>query len=456
MIKEIPFINPTAVLERLKRQPYCFLLESSLEHHELGRFSFIGSTPFLTVKSQNSRVEVTGDESYVTDGNPFDIAGDYLRKFSFQYECDHIPFIGGAVGYFGYGLRQFIEKLPNRNIDDLNLPDMMLSFYDSIMIFDHQQKRCMISVIPELRSESDVPDYEQLIEGIRYKTDDQTKTRKIGARIHADFSKDSYIDAIRKVKDYISAGDIFQANIAQRFGTDLRIDPFQLYAKLRTINSAPFSAYLDFKQFQIISSSPERFLKIKNGTVETRPIKGTRPRGDDPDENARQANELVENEKDKAENLMIVDLLRNDLGKVCEYGSVKVQALFELEAYPTLFHLVSTITGKMRRGMQCIDVLKACFPGGSITGAPKIRAMEIIDELEPVNRGVYTGSIGYIGFNGNMDTNIVIRTIIAKGEKAYFHVGGGIVADSNAEAEYAETLHKARALMQALEIERRL
>jgi len=455
MIKEIPFIHPTSVLERLKHQPYCFLLESSLEQHDLGRFSFIGSTPFLTIKSLKNRVEVSGDESSVIDANPFDIARDYLRKFSFQFECGDIPFIGGAVGYFGYGLRQFIEKLPNHNSDDLNLPDMMLNFYDSVIIFDHQQKRCMISTIPNLRSRSDTLSYEQMIQKIGHNTEDQTKTKTNGVKLHASSSRASYINAVRKAKDYISAGDIFQANLSQRFEIDLGSEPLQLYSRLRAINPAPFSAYLDFGQFQIISSSPERFLKIKSGTVETRPIKGTRPRVDDPVENIRHANELLENEKDRAENLMIVDLLRNDLGKVCEYGSVNVQALFELEICPTLFHLASTVTGKMRRGMQCIDVLKACFPGGSITGAPKIRAMEIIDELEPVNRGVYTGSMGYIGFNGNMDTNIAIRTIITKSKKAYFHAGSGIVADSDPEAEYIETLHKSRALMQALDAELR-
>src|SRR5208282_2208648 len=317
------------------------------------------------------------------------------------------------VGYFGYGLRRFVETLPNRNSNDLNTPDLVLNFYDSVIIFDHKQKQCMISMIPGLRMKSDGPDFEQTLANIQ-DNGNSSDPEQEDAQLRSPFSKDSYVGAVRKIKDYISAGDIFQVNLSQRFETVLKIEPLQLYARLRRINPAPFSAYLDLGEFQIVSSSPERFLKIREGTVETRPIKGTRRRGRDSKEDVCLANALVASEKDQAENLMIVDLLRNDLGKVCEFGSVEVRALCELETYPSLFHLVSTVTGKIKSGVQCIDVLKACFPGGSVTGAPKIRAIEIIDELEPKSRGVYTGSIGYIGFNGNMDTNIVIRTIIVK------------------------------------------
>ncbi|MGO9645430.1 MAG: aminodeoxychorismate synthase component I [Candidatus Bathyarchaeia archaeon] len=448
IIKQAPYSSPFSVLESLKDQPYCFLLESSLEDPERGRFSFIGSNPFLTIKSLNNRVEVSGDESHITDLDPFEVVKNYLNKFSFQFECD-LPFIGGAVGYFGYDLRRFVEKFPNRKSNDLNTPDLVLNFYDSVIIFDHKQKQCMISMLPGLRMKSNGPDFEQTLANI-HNNGNQSDPEQEDAQLRSLFSKASYVAAVRKIKDYISAGDIFQVNLSQRFETVLKIEPLQLYARLRRINPAPFSAYLDLGEFQIVSSSPERFLKIREGTVETRPIKGTRRRGRDSKEDVCLANALVASEKDQAENLMIVDLLRNDLGKVCEFGSVEVRALCELETYPSLFHLVSTVTGKIKSGVQCIDVLKACFPGGSVTGAPKIRAMEIIDELEPKSRGVYTGSIGYIGFNGNMDTNIVIRTIIVKDGKAYFHVGGGIVADSDPESEYAETLDKARALIQAL------
>jgi para-aminobenzoate synthetase component 1 len=418
-----------------------------LEHSERGRFSFIGSNPFLTIKGVNNRVEVSGDECYETDLDPFEVVKRYLNKFSFHFECD-LPFIGGAIGYFGYDLRRFVEKLPNRNSNDLKTPDLVLNFYDSIIIFDHKRKQCMISKIPGLRMKTDGLDFKQIM-NMRI-NDIPSNPEQEAAQLSSPFSKDSYVAAVRKIKDYISAGDIFQVNLSQRFESPLKIEPLQLYARLRRINPAPFSAYLDLGEFQIVSSSPERFLKIREGTVETRPIKGTRRRGRNPKEDVCLANELAASEKDQAENLMIVDLLRNDLGKVCDFGSVKVRALCELETYPSVFHLVSTVTGKIKNDVQCIDVLKACFPGGSITGAPKIRAMEIIDELEPKSRGVYTGSIGYIGFNGNMDTNIVIRTIIVKDRKAYFHVGGGIVADSDPELEYAETLDKARALIQAL------
>ena len=418
-----------------------------MEDPERGRFSFIGSKPFLTIKSLNNHVEVSGDECYETNRDPFEIIKKYLNKLSFRFECD-LPFIGGAVGYFGYGLRRFVEKLPNRNSNDLKTPDLVLNFYDSLIIFDHTRKQCMISKIPGLRIKTDGPNFVQTLTNKR--NDDTSTSEQETVQLRSSFSKDSYVATVRRIKDYISAGDIFQVNLSQRFETTLKIEPLQLYARLRKINPAPFSAYLDLGEFQILSSSPERFLKIRGKTVETRPIKGTRRRGQTPKEDVLLANELSASEKDQAENLMIVDLLRNDLGKVCEFGSIEVRALCELETYPSVFHLVSTITGKIKSDVHCIDVLKACFPGGSITGAPKIRAMEIIDELEPNSRGVYTGSIGYIGFNGNMDTNIVIRTIIMKAGKAYFHVGSGIVADSDPESEYVETLDKARALIQAL------
>jgi para-aminobenzoate synthetase component 1 len=258
--------------------------------------------------------------------------------------------------------------------------------------------------------------------------------------------------AVNKVREYIAAGDVFQVNASQRFEADLKMSAFELYKRLRAVNPAPFSSYLSFPEVAIVSASPERFLKVQTDLVETRPIKGTRPRGRDSVEDKLLADELTHSAKDRAENLMIVDLERNDLGRVCRYGTVKVTELAILETFPTVFHLTSTVTGRLRRGKSNVDLLKATFPGGSITGAPKVRAMEIINEIEPTRRSVYTGSIGYLGFNEDMDINIVIRTFLIKEGKAYFQVGGGIIYDSEPEAEYIETLDKARALIGALQL----
>jgi para-aminobenzoate synthetase component 1 len=264
------------------------------------------------------------------------------------------------------------------------------------------------------------------------------------------FTHQEYVDAVEKARQYIIAGDIFEVNISQRFEAELSITPYELYKRLRQINPAPFACYLGFDEVTVVSASPERFIRTRGDWIETRPVKGTRPRGKTPEEDEALANELLSSAKDRAENIMIVDLERNDLGRVCSYGSVKVTELTILEVFPTVFHLTSTVEGRLREGKNCIDLLKATFPGGSITGAPKVRAMEIIDELEPTKRSIYTGNIGYLSFNGDIDLNIAIRTFLVKGSKAYFQVGGAVVYDSNPEAEYQETLDKGKALVAAL------
>jgi len=264
------------------------------------------------------------------------------------------------------------------------------------------------------------------------------------------FTHEEYVGAVEKARQYIIAGDIFEVNLSQRFEAELSITPYELYKRLRQINLAPFACYLGFDEVSVVSASPERFLRVRGDWVETRPIKGTRPRGKTSEEDEALANELLSSSKDRAENIMIVDLERNDLGRVCRFGTIKVTELAILEVFPTVFHLTSTVVGRLREDKSCIDLLKATFPGGSITGAPKVRAMEIIEELEPTKRSVYTGNIGYLSFNGNLDLNIAIRTFLVKGRKAYFQVGGAVVYDSNPEAEYQETLDKARALIDAL------
>ena len=364
---------------------------------------------------------------------PFEVlypgsAFDALRKTLARHRAS--PAEGtlseGAIGYLGYEVHRFLENSPVTAGDDIGLPDHWLGLYDKAIVFRNESKSRSKSMSMRGRANK-IP-------------------------LMSSFSKAEYLEAVRRVKDYIAAGDVYQVNLSQRFSTPLEIDPWDMYLLLRERNPAPYAAYINAGDFQIISSSPECFLTLDpiSRRVETRPIKGTRPRSADPIEDDRLARELESSEKDMAENVMIVDLERNDLGRVCEFGSVKVPELALIESHPTVHHLVSRVTGRLRDDCDSIDLLTATFPGGSITGAPKIRAMEIIAELEPVRRGVYTGSIGCLGFDGSANLSIAIRTAIVKDGMCHFHVGGGIVADSDPESEYQETLDKGRAFMEVL------
>jgi para-aminobenzoate synthetase component 1 len=361
-----------------------------------------------------------------------------------------IPFQGGAVGYFGYDMGHHIEMLPRTAIDDVGIPDSCFGFYDCIIAKDHQSRDTYI-IANGIKAKP-----ETLIEVIKRKLNTLTESsfnKKPGiacGEIQSNFEKEDYLKAVRSIKGYIRKGDIYQANLTQRFRCNTEDSPFSIYGRLRQLNPAPFACYMNFGEGYILSSSPERFLKINDNIIETRPIKGTRPRGRTAEEDRANKEELLSSEKDKSELLMIVDLERNDLGKVSKTATVKVPELFYPEEYATVHHLVATVTGELQDGLEAIDAIKAAFPGGSITGAPKIRSMEIIDELEPTQRNIYTGSIGYMGFNGSVDLNIAIRTIVMKDGTAYFQAGGGIVWDSNPEMEYEETLHKARALFRTL------
>ena len=368
---------------------------------------------------------------------------------------DSIPFIGGAVGYFAYDLCHFIERLPDTTIDDIRFPDMYFAFYTKIVAIDHLTGRSYVAVSDftgrgqtELQREAD--EYVAGIAAAGRLPFKQTNVIKKATEVESNFTREEYLEAIQRAKDYIFAGDIFQANISQRFHAQIHSSHAALYTRLREIHPAPFACYLSFDDKAVVSSSPERFLRIQNAHVETRPIKGTRPRGKNKREDEKMKAELLASKKDEAELTMIVDLERNDLGRVCDYGTVKVTEKKVIEEYPTVYHLVATVEGDLHARYNTIDLLKATFPGGSITGAPKIRAMEIIDELEPTKRSVYTGAIGYFSFNGNVDLNIAIRTFLVSGADAYFQAGGGIVADSQLESEYDETLDKARALMESV------
>jgi len=460
----------------IKEGPCSFFLESGMDPERLGRYSFMGSEPFLVVTSRGSDVTlIRGQEREVRRGNPFDVVFGLLDTYALDPGPAPVPFVGGAVGYFGYDLCRFVEQLPSTVVDDLRIPECCFAFYDHVVAFDHMEGRAYLVVngfpdldegqrlnrsrlrMAELRerysSSPPVPGGGYHAQGGRPTASPiSNDVEDEGIALRSDFTREEYLEAVDRVREYIAAGDVFQVNLSQRFVADLQVSAYDLYRRLRVVNPAPFSSYLDLPEVVVVSASPERFLRRRGDLVETRPIKGTRPRGRDAVEDERLARELLASEKDRAENVMIVDLERNDLGRVCRYGTVQVTELAVLETFPTVHHLTSTITGTLPGGTKNADLLKAMFPGGSITGAPKVRAMEIIDELEKARRGVFAGSIGYLGFNGDLDINIAIRTFIIKDGKAYFQVGGGVTYSSDPEAEYVETLDKARGLIRALQL----
>ncbi len=466
------------LFELIKDKPYGFFLDSGMDTQRLGRYSFLGSEPFLVISSRGSEVTlIRGHEHEVQHGNPFDTIGKLLEVYRLDHCPAPVPFLGGAVGYFSYDLCHFIERLPSTAIDDLKFPESYFAFYDTVVAFDHLENKAYLVAtgFPEMEEGQRLRRARMRLEETKdwlcsshsviasetkqsrdrdcfVATAPRNDRQNKEITLKSNFTPQEYMKAVNRVREYIAAGDVFQVNVSQRFEADLKISPFELYRRLRRVNPAPFASYLNFPGVAIVSASPERFLKVKSDLVETRPIKGTRPRGKDSVEDERLAHELVHSAKDHAENVMIVDLERNDLGRVCLYGTVKVTELAILETFPTVFHLTSTVLGRLRRSKSNVDLLKATFPGGSITGAPKVRAMEIIDEIEPTKRSVYTGSIGYLSFNEDMDINIVIRTFLIKEGRAYFQVGGGIIYDSDPESEYMETLDKARALIRALQL----
>jgi para-aminobenzoate synthetase component 1 len=441
-------------------RPFSFFLDSGMDPGKLGCYSFMGSDPFLVLRSRGDEVSLIRDGiEEVKRVNPFDVLGELLEAYSLDGGQAGLPFVGGAVGYFSYDLCHFIERLPSTAVDDLSLPECYLAFYDAMVAFDHlEEKAYMVTTgFPELGESRRQRRMEMKLKELKSQVLNcpplsTAEENFVGENmvLKSNFSHEGYLQAVATAREYICAGDIFEVNLSQRFEADLSMSPYELYKRLRKINPAPFANYFNFDGVSIVGSSPERFMKVRGDWVETRPIKGTRPRGKSPDEDQALAQELLTSVKDRAENMMIVDLERNDIGRVCRYGTVKVTELAILETYPTVFHLTSTVVGRLSEGKSRIDLLKATFPGGSITGAPKVRAMEIIDELEPTRRSVYTGSLGYLSFGGDMDLDIVIRTMIVKGGRTYFQVGGAVVYDSEPEAEYIETLDKSRALIQAL------
>ena len=444
--------DPIGAMSGLLDVNYPVLLDSALVRPGLGQYSYVTADPFLVVRSKGRQVEVIehGDVTEQED-NPFSVLQRLLAEFATNRREDGPPFQGGAIGYFGYEMGGLLERLPGTAVDDLALPDMSIGFYDWVVAFDHASGRSWL-VTTEFSRKGRAEWVRERIAKARVASTYTNGLSTIAANLRSNFTHEQYVEAVNRVKSYIVAGDIYQANISQRFQGTVNADAWTLYQSLRNTAPAPFGAYLGFPDSCVLSASPEQFLRAEDGFVETRPMKGTRPRGTSHDDDIRLGRELAASEKDRAENIMIVDLLRNDLGRVCVPGSIRVPELFAVEKYPNVHQLVSSVTGRLRREYDAIDLLTACFPGGSVTGAPKIRAMEIIDEIEPVQRGVYCGAIGYIGFNGSMQLSIPIRTMLKKGHRVYLQVGGGIVADSDPDAEYQETLDKARGGLEALGI----
>jgi para-aminobenzoate synthetase component 1 len=464
--------DPAEVAARFLDLPWLLLLDSASagsgmpDTHALGRYSFLSAEPTAVVRSKGKVVQVLeGGTWRAAEGDALDVARGWLREMRAEPMAGLPPFQGGVAGYIGYDYGAVLERVPPTRYDDLALPDVALGRYDWVIAWDHvagsawlisrggAERRDMIlqrlaRAEPRARARP-LAAAEPWSRGGAAPAYASDAAADIGLR--STFTHRGYLDAVAKVREYIVAGDIFQANLSQRFQAPLREPAFELYRRLRGRNPAPFAAYLAFEGVTVLSASPERFLRLDpDGQVETRPIKGTRPRGLGPMHDAALGRALAESVKDRAENVMIVDLLRNDLSRICRPGTVRVPELFALEQHPTVHHLVSTVLGDLEPAADAVDLIRAAFPGGSITGAPKVRAMEIIAELEPTRRGVYCGSIGYLSATGAMDTSIVIRTFVLRDGELYFQAGGGIVADSDAELEYRETLDKAAGLIATL------
>jgi para-aminobenzoate synthetase component I len=484
LVEEIvPAPDPVRCCEALEGLPYRLFLDSARTGSRFGRHSFLAADPVAVVRSRGTDTECLD----LVNGTHRTLAGDplvALRELLVPHATAPVPglppFQGGAAGYVAYDWGLTLERLPAPRYDDLGLPDLVLGLYDWVIAWDHDTSRAWVisTGIPELS-----PDLRRARAAARAVvvkerissaapvvlhrsavSPNQAHDRTLAPAHHVEpewwppsfelkssFTRAAYLDAVARVREYIFAGDIFQANLSQRFEVASDESPWSFYTRLRQRNAAPFAAFLDFPEAVVVSASPERFLRVDaDRAVETRPIKGTRPRGVGPEHDAALGQALAESAKDRAENLMIVDLMRNDLSRVCAPGSVRVSELFSLERYATVHHLVSTVVGTLAAGTDAIDLLRAAFPGGSITGAPKLRAMEIIAELEPSRRGVYCGSIGYWSVTGELDTSIAIRTAVVQDGRVYFSAGGGIVADSVPEQEYLETLDKARAMIDVL------
>jgi anthranilate synthase component 1 len=456
--------TPVGAFLKLDRGDCSFLLESVEGGEKWGRYCFLGGAPSIIFQSKGSRVQITrnGHVEVRDGGDPLDALKQLMAEYH-AVEVEGLPrFFGGAVGYLTYDMVRFFERLPDRTIDDLNVPDAMFMITDTIVIFDHMLQKikvvsnALVDGPPEKAYQQAIVNIEQLIARLRQPVPPRPISQPTSAplTLTSNFTKEAYERVVESAKEYIRAGDIIQVVPSQRFTAAIDVDAFDIYRTLRTVNPSPYMFYLKFGELKLVGSSPEVNVRLEGSLIELRPLAGTRRRGRSAAEDLEIATELMHDPKERAEHIMLVDLGRNDVGRVAKIGSVKVTELLQIEKYSHVMHLVSHVVGELAEGKDCYDVMRATFPQGTVSGAPKVRAMEIIEELEPTKRGPYAGAVGYFGYSGNMDTCIALRTMTVKGTLAYLQAGGGVVADSVPALEYEETLNKARALMRAIELAR--
>jgi para-aminobenzoate synthetase component 1 len=446
-VENLPYAIPEKFFYFISEYHFSFFMEANWSKKE--KYTICGFLPFMIFKSKGKNIEIENNgELKILENNPL---FELQRIFdSYKLKSDYF-FLPGGFGFLSYDLGWQIEKLPDISKDDLNLPDIFICFYDTILIFDNIRKKTFLVSINFENDRSFKTKFNQMKKFFKKKIEDSHnfKSKSLEIKMEnltSNMRVSYYISSIERIKNYIKEGDVYQINFSHRFEVKGSFESYPLFLKLQKVNPAPYSAYFNFNDFVLISNSPELFLKKEGAKIITKPMKGTRKRVKNSEVNKKIINDLLSSEKDRAELIMIVDLERNDLGKICEYGSVKVKKLINLEKYKTVYQTTSTIEGKVRKEVNLIDIIKATFPGGSITGAPKKRAMEIIEELEPTKRNFYTGCLGYFGFNENLQLNILIRTLLFKNNKIFYPAGGGIVWDSIPEKEYEETLTKAKNL----------
>ncbi|MFH1552141.1 MAG: anthranilate synthase component I [Candidatus Omnitrophota bacterium] len=457
------FDTPLSAFLKIDEGDFSYLLES-VEHGEhLGRYSFLGSRPSIVLESKGKTISIRRNgeaaQTYTTEKDPISEIKSIMDKFRFVNVKGLPRFCGGLVGYMGYDMVRFIEDLPDENPEDFDIPDMQLVLTDTILIFDHVDHKikvvsnAIVKDDPSRAYEEACKKIDRITEKLKTgeaKPKKQAKIRRGPSEIKSNFSEKEFCKIVEEAKEYIRAGEVIQIVLSQRLKRRTEMDAFSIYRALRSINPSPYMYYLKFGEHRIVGSSPEILVRCEDGLVEVRPIAGTRKRGSTEEEDLRLEKELLADPKERAEHIMLVDLGRNDIGRVCEYSSVEPREIMQIERYSHVMHIVSDIVGKLRKDRDIYDLIRATFPAGTVTGAPKVRAMELIDKLENTRRGPYAGCVGYISFSGNIDMCITIRTIVMNGDTAYIQAGAGIVLDSEPEKEYQETLNKAKAMLKAI------
>jgi anthranilate synthase component 1 len=465
-------LTPVTAFHKIDGGQGACLFESVVGGEKVGRYSFLAADPWLRLCAYGDQVTVTEDDRVMNFScdDPIEELRSRIQGVRVAHLPQLPPFAGGAIGYFGYDVVRYSEKLPGGPRDDRRLPDLSFGFYDQMVVFDNVDKTMYVIVLARLDPERPDPkvaydravEYiDALVQKLSSGTDLPPADIATGGEptiaYRSNFSPAAFAQAVERSVEYIKAGDIFQVVISQRLEVDLQVDPFEIYRTLRVVNPSPFMFYLRTPEVTLVGSSPEIMCRVVDGKVTVRPLAGTRRRGASEQEDRLLAEELLADEKERAEHVMLVDLGRNDVGRVAQYGSVELADVMVIERYSHVMHISSNVTGKLASGKDAFDALRACLPAGTVSGAPKVRAMEIIDELEPHRRGPYAGAVGYLDYSGNMDTCIALRTLVVQDKKAYVQAGAGIVADSQPAAEYQETLNKARVLLKAMEItERRM